>query len=385
MVKISPFQALIANKEKLKNFSIKSYPEYSPIEIKNALKKNPISYLKIIERTKSKENQFKQIKKRLNQFKNEKILLKKQKSIYLYEQIDKQKKYVGFICGISTKDFENGHIKIHEKTIKKRQNLFTKYLETCKIHAEPILLTYPKEDSIEVFIKTKKLEKIDYEFKTNDQKTHRIWCVNTEQDIQILKQYFKKIKKMYIADGHHRIASSSLYNKSKKLNNPCLAYIVTSNQLNLESFHRIIFQSTKSEKLKLHSLLKKHVHVEKSSKILPIQKNKIKIYINKKWYDFKITPNIKTEKKIPSFVLSTEILKPTFGIKDLRNNTKIQFIPHSQIDLKKIQKQDIVIFLLPKIKIETILEMADKNKTMPPKSTYIFPKLRTGLIMMELK
>ena len=40
---------------------------------------------------------------------------------------------------------------------------------------------------------------------------------------------------------------------------------------------------------------------------------------------------------------------------------------------------------MPKIKIETILSVAKKDQTMPPKSTYTLPKLRTGLIIMELK
>ena len=37
------------------------------------------------------------------------------------------------------------------------------------------------------------------------------------------------------------------------------------------------------------------------------------------------------------------------------------------------------------INIDTIIEIANQNKTTPPKSTFIMPKLPSGLIMMELK
>ena len=127
MVKISEFKALIATEEKLKNFSIKSYPEYSYNEIKNELKANPISYLKILEK-KKKGSDFSEIKKRIDNFKNTNILLKQKPSIYLYEQSDVNNKFIGFICGVSTKDYKNGNIKKHENTIKKREILFTKYL-----------------------------------------------------------------------------------------------------------------------------------------------------------------------------------------------------------------------------------------------------------------
>ena len=36
------------------------------------------------------------------------------------------------------------------------------------------------------------------------------------------------------------------------------------------------------------------------------------------------------------------------------------------------------------ISINTIIQIANQNETTPPKSTFILPKLASGLIMMEL-
>ena len=44
-----------------------------------------------------------------------------------------------------------------------------------------------------------------------------------------------------------------------------------------------------------------------------------------------------------------------------------------------------VAFILKPIPIKAIKEVADKNKFMPPKSTYIEPKLRSGLTIYPLE
>ena len=378
MVKISEFSALIPKKDLIQNFSIKSYPEYSDSELKKELKKKPINYLKILGKNKGKTN-FNEIKKRIENFKTNKILIKKKPSIFIYQQIDKDIKYIGLICGISTNDYEQGLIKIHENTLIKRQELFERYLEKCKIQAEPVLLTYKNNKNIQKFIDLKIENKPKYEFQSNDKIVHKIWEINNKENISTLKKYFKKIQSLYIADGHHRISSSYSYNKSNGLNNPCLAYLVASDQLKLESFHRVISKSKTYEK-KLLKFIETNPHLTGQNKILPIKKNEIKIFIKNKWITL-ITKN----KDIPVFVLSNLIFKQLFNIRDLSKNDKIKYIPNSKLDLDKLKKENKLIFLLPTINISTIIDTANKNDTMPPKSTYINPKLRTGLIIMELK
>ena len=42
-------------------------------------------------------------------------------------------------------------------------------------------------------------------------------------------------------------------------------------------------------------------------------------------------------------------------------------------------------FILKPIKIDVIKKIADENLTLPPKSTYIEPKLRSGITILDLK
>ena len=52
-----------------------------------------------------------------------------------------------------------------------------------------------------------------------------------------------------------------------------------------------------------------------------------------------------------------------------------------------IKDQEGLVFfkIVEKFRLLSKNTLSDKNKTTPPKSTFILPKLSSGLIMMELK
>ena len=81
-----------------------------------------------------------------------------------------------------------------------------------------------------------------------------------------------------------------------------------------------------------------------------------------------------------------QILKPIFNIKDERNNKNIRFISGTTGTNEIINdlKKNEILFMMNSININTIIDIAHQNQTTPPKSTFILPKLPSGLIMMKL-
>jgi uncharacterized protein (DUF1015 family) len=138
---------------------------------------------------------------------------------YIYRQSGEKQDYIGIIAGASVEDYEQGKIKIHEQTLTEREEMFKRYLDICGFNAEPVLLTYKDVDSINQFIKTFTKQRPEYEFTTTDLLKHEVWVVSEEKDIAFLKNEFEKVPHVYIADGHHRSASSYLLAKERKANN----------------------------------------------------------------------------------------------------------------------------------------------------------------------
>ena len=92
---------------------------------------------------------------------------------------------------------------------------------------------------------------------------------------------------------------------------------------------------------------------------------------------------------LDSFILSDLILKPIFGIIDLKTSDQVEFVPGNEA-LEKITesidsaKFEVAFFLHP-ADIEDVKKVADAGLNMPPKSTWVEPKLRSGLTIYSLE
>ena len=92
---------------------------------------------------------------------------------------------------------------------------------------------------------------------------------------------------------------------------------------------------------------------------------------------------------LDSFILSDLILKPIFGILDLKTTDQIEFVPGNEplqkiIDVVDSKKFELA-FLLHPASISDVKKVADAGLNMPPKSTWVEPKLRSGLTIYSLE
>ena len=385
MVKISSFQGITPAIQFISQVPTQTYSNYSESDIESEIKRNPYSFLNIItnQHVNKQQDKLHEIRRKINDFKSRKILIKnKEKSLYIYRQTNMNDTYIGLICSISLKDYANHKIKAHEKTIINRELLFTEYLKRTKIYAEPVLITHNgslnsiyKEYTHNESMKT-------YDFYTKDKIRHEIWEIKEKNKIKSIVKFFEKIDSLYIADGHHRLASSLRNNK----NQMCLAYIVAKNELKTLPFHRKITNIKHPDKLLME--MKSLFNVTVIEKPKKNNNNTIQFYICQQWYQINLTQN-KKEELIEDLLVSkllNKILSPIFNILDERKDKNVHFIAGNtniKEEINNLNKNDC-FFFMNAISINTIIQIANQKKTTPPKSTFILPKLASGLIMMEL-
>jgi len=402
MAKIVPFKAVRPTRDKVSLVASRSYLTYSKESLKEKLESNPYTFLHIINpdfsekiKVNNEDLKYQLVKNKFASFIKQGILEKDLNNcFYIYQHKKNNKFYNGIIAGASIEAYLAGDIKIHEQTISKRERMFCNYLKSTGFNAEPVLLTYKKNKIIEQYISDYCKQRPEFEFTTTNKVTHKLWLISKQKDLDSISKEFENIRSIYIADGHHRMSSSALLYKENKTNSNafCMSYLVSDNQISVQNFNRLIKNlnglsiSEFLKKLEINFTITKKTNYHK-----PILSNEISMYLDKSWYS--LIYNSKKDEKLnvvesldPS-ILTDNILSPILGIYDLRTDKRINFIDGNKlkeainlIDKKKFE----ALFVLKPIDIEKVKEVADKKLTMPPKSTYIEPKLRSGLIIYKM-
>lgn len=411
MAEIIPFRAVRPTRDKVHLVATRNYVTYQPRHLNRKLLENPYSFVHIInpefgETRKSRPNseaRFKRVRKRFEEFCDDKILVQDdQDAFYIYRQITPTNTFTGIIGGVAVKEYTEGHIKIHEQTLTSRVGVFTQYLDICDFNAEPVLLTYScTANQIEELIAKNTEPRPEYDFTTTDRIQHQLWLIEDKKDIEEIQKEFSKLECLYIADGHHRMASSAHLAEMRQnrsgwtpsaISNYALALILPEKELNIRPFHRVINLDNLIDENQLLSDLEHHFIVKKKKRTYyPKANHEFGMRIAKGWYSLKLKDVPQSEKVVAHLdpmILTNSILEPLFDIHDQKTDRRIQFIPGME-SLDKFEKSideglTTALFTLYSTSTEQLFAVSDANEIMPPKSTYVEPKLRSGLTIMRL-
>lgn len=408
MADIVPFSAIRPIRDKVHLVANRPYYSYKKNVLIAKLESNPYTFLHIInpefattQKTEiNSKERFELVKKGYSNFLDKGILIQEDSErIYVYRQTTENNIFTGIVAGSSIQEYLNGNIKKHEETITEREYMFTNYLDLVGFNAEPVLLSYSGNKQIDALLKAFVLERPEYEFTTTDSIKHELWVLSV-QESESIQQAFLAVEATYIADGHHRTASSARLYKQRMKNGTStnksayfLSFLVEEKSLKIVEFNRLI------KKLNPHTVETfiaafKNIGTLTSLKEItkPTKKNHFTICFKNQYYDFKILPSLidhtNLVNSIDSALLTNFILTPILGIQDLKTTDNIEFsagnTPLLEIKDKLDSGKCELAFLLFPPTIEQVKQIADNGLYMPPKSTWLEPKLRSGLTIYNI-
>lgn len=409
MAKIIPFKAVRPARNKVHLVATRPIYSYKKNVLESKLEDNPFTFLHIInpefggERTTQPNTpeRFELVKKEYQNFLNEGILIKDEEPhIYIYRQTKDGHAFTGVIAGANNEEYRQNKIKKHEATLTSREEMFIDYLDIVGFNAEPVLLSYPHNEAIAQRIIEITSARPEYEFCTTDRITHELWVL-TSQETKDLQDLFENVEALYIADGHHRSASSVgledrriTENRNHFINEKSfLAYMIDEESLQILEFNRLIHSMNDLTEENFIAQISEHFEVEPCASLQkPAREHEMTMCVKGNWYKITCKPSI-IDKNHPvnsldAEILTNFILRPVLNIKDLKTDTNIEFsggtTPIEKI-VKGIEKgkYELAIFLYP-VTIEQVKKVADNQMIMPPKSTWVEPKLRSGLTIYAI-
>ena len=308
----------------------------------------------------------------------------------------------GICATFSVDDYDNDVILKHEKTRKAKEDDRTNHIITTEAQTGVVFLTYRGVKSVnEIVEKTINEVTPEYDFTASDGIKHTVWILPDEYNNVIVDE-FKKINKLYIADGHHRAKSASRAKEEKMKANPnhsgseeynyFIAVLFPEDQLKILPYNRVVFDLNGLSKVDFIDSVAQKFTITKSDYKEPKSKNTFCMYIDKEWFELKprdsVYASLSLEKsvgeKLDVSILQNFLLNPVLGIDDPRTNTRIDFIGGIR-GTKELEKlvdsgKAAVAFSLYPVGLDDLMNISDAGEIMPPKSTWFEPKLRDGLL-----
>lgn len=327
-----------------------------------------------------------------------------QAAFYIYQIETAQRKHTGFIALDDVEDFFSGRVKKHEKTLSEREQQQMQLFLRWNAILKPVLLTYPPVPAISLWLEhyTQAHKPLYTTRFVRDNQIHRVWMVADAGDIgQLQRMFADQVPGTYIADGHHRITTAALLHermkdKSREFDfGRLFCAFFAADQLEILDYNRVVEG--------LQDLSPTHFIVQMSRifdlDILkeprkPQQKHELVMYAQKEWYSLRWKDSVlKSHAKDPvvldALLLNEFVLDQIFHIRDVRTDTRITYVEGAR-GLDGVRKatnesDDRVGFILYPVSFDDMMEMADAGESLPPKSTFFEPRLKSGMLVKMLK
>ena len=410
MVTVRAFKGIRPIKKLAEQVASFPYDVINSDEARDIAKNNPYSFLHVVKPEidlpedtdlyddkvyeKAKSNFYKMIE--------DKILIQDEKpNLYIYKQKMGEHEQFGIVGCVSANEYQDNIIKKHEFTRKKKEDDRTKHVITLNANAGPVFLTYRDQSEINSIINNYVSNNSpEYQFTKEDEIEHTFWIIQDDSIILKLIDLFKNINNLYVADGHHRSASAARAKTEKiskdsspsedKEYNYFLSVIFPASQLKIMDYNRLAFSlneySLESFKNKVSENFE---FIGEKTDPSPKNSKEFGMYLNGIWYQIRAKdgsyPLNDPVESLDCAILQNNLLGPILGIDDPRTSDKIDFIGgiRGSLELEKRVNsgEGKVAFKLHPTSIEQLMNVADADRVMPPKSTWFEPKLRSGLIV----
>lgn len=345
-----------------------------------------------------------------------KDLFKKYLEAGLYERMEKDALYIyqieigrythiGLVGLNHVDDFLNGRIKAHEKTLHEREEKQKELFLRWKAILKPVLVAHTPVAELNIWLNSyitvhKPLSIIKFK---KEHLIHRFWAITEQENIDYLSNLFAtRVKETYIADGHHRSSTTAWLFQNPELNPNGLdfTYIFSawfaSDQLDILDFNRVVEGIKKTGPAKFMAQLSKIFDIDCLEQMRkPAGKHEMVMFLQNNWYalswkDWVIRESPKHENTLDVDLFNEWIANKILGIREVRADNRITYVEGSR-GLEGLEKavghksNDRAGFALYPVSFEDMAQLADAGESLPPKSTYFEPRLKSGLLVRLLE
>src|SRR4051812_10893063 len=308
----------------------------------------------------------------------------------------------GFFARIRVEDYGPGRIRPHERTHPGPKEDRLRLTRATRANMSPIFVLHPGPTLVEG-------DGDAFADVTDDEGTrHRLWRMGDADTIRRVQDALADAE-LLIADGHHRYETARAYADEIGGDGPhryVLACLVALEDPGLTVFptHRLVKETTSTQQEALADALRQDFTIERVDReqIAPEGGDGTAVfgYIDAHFRQpFRLTladqgtadaalPGMpEPYRRLDAAVLEALLLKGPLELTDddISHLHRFGYARDAEQALALVESGEYdLAFLLRPPPVQQVREVAASGASMPPKSTYFFPKLLTGLVFNPL-
>jgi len=306
---------------------------------------------------------------------------------------------MGVVVCASVAHYDSNRIRKHELTRPDKEDDRVRQIEALNAQTGPVLLAYPPAPRLDELLESVSRAAPAVTVHSDAEVEHAIWVIDSDARIEAIGALFDTMPALYIADGHHRSAAASRVAAARRAasGQPIgaqsadwfLAVAFPHHQMRILDYNRLVKDLNGLSTEDFLERVRKAFEVEPAGEaVRPERPGVFGLYLDRQWYRLRIAPPLTQQadpvERLDVSLLSNHLLGPILGIRDLRTDTRIDFVGGirglSELKRRVDAGEMRAAFSLYATRMEDLMAVADAGRVMPPKSTWFEPKLADGLV-----
>ena len=320
---------------------------------------------------------------------------------YVYRLEVPGHRQTGIVAASSVDDYLGGKIRKHEFTRPRKEDDRVRHIDTVGAHCGPVLLTYRDDDGIDAVVDRITSGPADVDFTADDEVRHSLWVVDDPAVVADLLERFAAGPVTYIADGHHRAASAARVAAKRRERSGSgpwdrfLTILFPCGQMRVLEYNRLVRDlAGLDESTVLSRIVDAGFEVREDPTMQrPERPGTFGLVLGGgRWHSMRLTVTPRTTDPVESLdvaILSERVLQPILAIGDPRTDPRIEFVGGirgpAELERRVASGEFAIGVALHPTRLADVLEVADAERVMPPKSTWFEPKARSGMVVLDLE
>ena len=323
-------------------------------------------------------------------------------SLYLYRLRAEGHEQTGLAACFALDEYDNGAIRKHERTRPDKENDRTRHMLALRAQTGIVFLTYRATPETAALLGRGAAGAPLLDVEAADGVRHTVWRLD-RADRDAAVGAFAAVPALYIADGHHRVASAArardeLLGAGGLAEDAAARFVLgvafPDTATRIQAYNRTVADLAGRSPQQFLDVLGARFPLRPHAAPAP-PKGEVAVYVGGgTWYSADLSAARTAgadggpAAQLDVALLQDRLLAPLLGVADIRTDPRVAFVGGARGTAELERRVDsgaaAVAFSLAPVTTAELFAVSDTGGMMPPKSTWFEPKLRDGLLVHRI-